>query len=45
VTNGYADPKEPGRQRTAALRGDIEIRPVERRQVFIGGEPAGAVFE
>lgn len=26
-------------------RGDVEIRPVERRQVFIGGVPVGEAFE
>lgn len=32
-------------QKEAALRGDIEVRTVERKQVFVGGEPAGQAFE
>lgn len=45
VMNGYAEARDVAGQRAAALRGDIEVRTVERRQVFIGGEPASAVFE
>ena len=33
------------RQKAAALRGEIEVRRVERSQVFLGGEPAGQAFE
>ena len=33
------------RRKTAASRGDIEIRTVERKQVFLGGEPVGQAFE
>ena len=33
-------------RRTAAVaRGEVEVREVKRRQIFIGGEPAGEVFE
>lgn len=43
--NGFAEAKDVAGQRSAALRGDIEVRPVERRQVFIGGEPVGQAFQ
>lgn len=33
------------RQREAVLRGEVEIREVTRRQVFIGGEPHGPLLE
>lgn len=33
------------RRKAAASRGDIEIRVVERKQVFVGGEPVGQAFE
>jgi len=33
------------RRRAAALRGEIEVRAVERSQVFVGGEPIGQAFE
>jgi hypothetical protein len=33
------------RRKAAASRGDIEIRTVERKQVFLGGEPMGQAFE
>lgn len=33
------------RQKAAVSRGDIEIRAVERKQVFLGGEPVGQAFE
>jgi len=33
------------RRKAAASRGDIDIRTVERRQVFLGGEPVGQAFE
>ncbi|HEX8238585.1 MAG TPA: DUF4153 domain-containing protein [Allosphingosinicella sp.] len=33
------------RQRDALRRGRVEVREVGRRQVFIGGEPVGPVFE
>jgi hypothetical protein len=32
-------------QRAALARGAVEIRPVERRQVFVGGKPVGMPFE
>lgn len=34
-----------GREREAARNGQVEIRQVTRRQVFLGGRPKGAVFE
>ena len=33
------------RRKAAASRGDIEIRKVERKQVFLGEEPVGQAFE
>ncbi|HET9638791.1 MAG TPA: DUF4153 domain-containing protein [Allosphingosinicella sp.] len=33
------------REREALQRGEVEIREVKRRQVFIGGEPKGPEFE
>jgi hypothetical protein len=33
------------RERQALLRGEVEIREVKRRQVFIGGEPKSDTFE
>jgi hypothetical protein len=33
------------RQRRAADRGEVEIRTVQRRQVYVGGEPVGVAFE
>lgn len=33
------------RERAAIAKGDVEIREVTRRQVFIGGEPKGDPFE
>jgi len=33
------------RESQAMDRGDIEVRTIERRQLFIGGEPSGNVFE
>ena len=32
-------------QRQAIERGEVELRPVQRRQVFVGGEPVGMPFE
>lgn len=32
-------------QRAAAERGEIEVREVKRRQIFVGGKPVGDVFE
>jgi hypothetical protein len=32
-------------QRAALARGAVEIRSVERRQVFVGGKPVGTPFE
>ena len=29
----------------ALLQGDVTVRPVQRRQMFLGGKPAGPVFE
>lgn len=34
-----------GREREAARNGQVEIRQVTRRQVFLGGRPKGAEFE
>lgn len=34
-----------GREREAARNGEVEIRQVTRRQVFLGGRPKGGVFE
>lgn len=36
---------EETRRRGALRRGEIEVREVRRRQVFIGGEPIGSDFE
>jgi hypothetical protein len=36
---------EQKRQREALRRGEIEIRPIARRQVFIGGKPVDGEFE
>lgn len=42
-------PKEEKAQmiadRQAILRGEVEVREVRRRQLFLGGRPAGQVFE
>ena len=32
-------------ERAAVVAGRVEVRAVQRRQVFIGGKPAGAPFE
>lgn len=48
---GTEQQREPARETSAEekveayARGPIEVRDVTRRQVFIGGEPAGAAFE
>ncbi|SNS46907.1 protein of unknown function [Sphingomonas laterariae] len=39
------DAAEIAIQRAAAERGEIEVREVKRRQVFVGGKPVGDVFE
>jgi hypothetical protein len=31
-------------QRAAALAGQVELRPVQGRQLFIGGQPAGPIL-
>ncbi|HEX2762935.1 MAG TPA: DUF4153 domain-containing protein [Allosphingosinicella sp.] len=36
---------ELARQRAAVAKGDVEIREVTRRQVFVGGKPEGPEFE
>lgn len=33
------------RQREALRRGEVELREVSRRQLFVGGEPVGELFE
>jgi hypothetical protein len=47
IVPGNADEQKLAntRRKTAAVRGDIEIRTVERKQVFLGGEPVGQAFE
>jgi hypothetical protein len=40
-----ADRREEAARRAAALAGQIEIRPVAARQVFIAGKPIGRPFE
>jgi hypothetical protein len=47
IVPGNADEQKlvNARRRTSAVRGDIEIRTVERKQVFLGGEPVGQAFE
>jgi hypothetical protein len=37
--------KRSARQAAALAAGQVEIRTVERRQVFVGGEPVGQPFE
>ncbi len=40
----YTDAQR-ARLRQSFERGDIEIRKVESRQIFVGGEPVGEPFE
>ena len=45
VKEGYPSAAEREAVKTAIDQGKVEIRPVERRQLFIDGKPAGQPFE
>jgi hypothetical protein len=45
AVKGYPDAAEREAVKAAIGQGKVEIRPVERRQLFIDGKPAGQPFE
>ena len=46
MERGHPDDVQRQQHRRAAVaRGDVEVREVTRRQLYIGGEPIGSTFD